>query len=173
MQDWWTPRKPTDEIRATPWLHPAAVLYLNSLIKPDWRILEHGAGGSTLWFAERAASVVSIEASQEWREAIRAVAPSNVTLLAHLPPVAREYDLMLIDGLREERPMMIRLSRLYVKPGGVIVLDNAIHQEFAAERLALQKYCRAHISIDANPPGAHYCVTDFYRVPGDKDATWI
>src|SRR5438874_13577508 len=44
-----------------PWLGFRAIKHLDRLIKPDWRVLEFGSGMSTIWFARRCATLVSIK----------------------------------------------------------------------------------------------------------------
>ena len=52
MSVWFSPSRPNN-VKPIPWLPPAAVNYLDQLLSPEMRVLEYGAGGSTLWLAER------------------------------------------------------------------------------------------------------------------------
>lgn len=49
-----------------PWLVYEAVDWLRSYLKPNMRVFEWGAGGSTLFFARRVQFVVSVEHDSEW-----------------------------------------------------------------------------------------------------------
>jgi len=49
-----------------PWMTFTAVAWLSAQIRPDWSVFEYGSGGSTLFFADRAGRVVSIEHDEEW-----------------------------------------------------------------------------------------------------------
>lgn len=159
---WYAPRRP-EEMEAYPWLHPTAVEYLGELLRPNWRVLEHGAGGSTLWFADRAAKVVSIEHTLQWREEVRRVAPANVTLLESLPEAGQIYNLFLIDGEREMRGRCINAAPLLVKPGGWVVLDNANRPEYADERDGLRAHAKLVARFDNNIPRSLYFVTEFWQ----------
>lgn len=44
-----------------PWMNFRVIAWLESYLKPDMRVFEYGSGGSTLFFAERVAHVVSVE----------------------------------------------------------------------------------------------------------------
>lgn len=159
---WYLPRSPA-EIIHYPWLHPSAVSYLEGLLRPDWRVLEHGAGGSTLWFAERVSKVVSIEHNPEWRMKVRELAPTNVALLETLPEASQDYDLFFIDGAPADRGHNIDAAHLYLKPGGWVVLDNANRPEYILERESLKDHAKMVARFDNNIPRSLYFVTEFWQ----------
>jgi hypothetical protein len=129
-----------------PWMVPAAVERLDELIRPTWQVLEFGSGASTVWYAERAAHVVSLEDDRAWLEAVRerlgACAPERCDLrlveLPDFPSVAAEFapdtfDLVIIDS--NEAAGMTRsdcaaAARPLVKPGGLVVIDDSDIREF-------------------------------------------
>ncbi len=163
---WYAPRSP-DEITTQPWLHPEAVKYLEELLQPDWSVLEHGAGGSTLWLAARAAKVVTVEHDQLWAMKVRELAPTNVTLLTQLPAKTLEpydYDLFLIDGERSERGECLDRASMLVKRGGWVVLDNANRPAYAGQREGLREIAKLKARFDNNIPISHYFVTEFWRL---------
>ena len=49
-----------------PWFSYAAIDFLEDYLDPSLAVFEYGSGGSTLFFARRAASVVSVEDNPEW-----------------------------------------------------------------------------------------------------------
>lgn len=51
---------------ALPWLTFAATAELSRIVSPTSRVFEYGAGGSTLFFAERAAFLASVEHNEDW-----------------------------------------------------------------------------------------------------------
>lgn len=73
---------------AIPWMPDAAVEWLHARVTSDMHVFEWGAGGSTLFFAARAASVTTVEHDAAWfahvNKALRKHAATNVTL--HLRP---------------------------------------------------------------------------------------
>lgn len=168
---WASPGQP-GELRQTPWLHPSIVLYLDAIIQPDWSILEHGAGGSTLWFAQRAARVVSIEHHPDWREAVAALAPDNVTMMDDEIDIGygREFDLFLIDGQRQMRASWALIADELVKPGGLVVFDNCNRpdEQYPLARLHLQETAYNYITFQVCPPNHKYAVTEIYRMPGGE-----
>jgi hypothetical protein len=111
-----------------PWLTYPAINFLASLDLKSARVLEYGAGNSTLWFAERCRSVVSYEDHPEWARIVRQKlnGRSNVTVIesALVPPAPDGvFDLALIDGLH--RAEAAALARGAVAPDGLIVFDNS------------------------------------------------
>ena len=70
-ENYWTGRQCLPE--GYPWLVPAAVTRLHALLEQGapQRVLEWGAGGSTLFFARRVASVLSVERNPQWVQQVR------------------------------------------------------------------------------------------------------
>lgn len=163
MDKWYQPRSAA-RMKPYPWLCERAVEYLNNLIRPDMTVLEHGAGGSTLWLAERVKYVTSVESNLDWYEALRKRIPNNVTVVLgdgvlYLAPV----DLLFIDGEPvEKRALWITAAHRLVLPGGVLVLDNANRPEYEREREGLLEYFTLTETINANFSGMRYLVTEFY-----------
>jgi len=61
---------------------------IERLLTSDARVLEFGAGGSTLWLAARTREVHSVEHEQEWVNKITVVQPKNVTVHWRQPAFA-------------------------------------------------------------------------------------
>jgi hypothetical protein len=76
-----------------PLLPFAAVDYLESRICPASAVFEYGSGGSTLWLAERAGSVMSVEHDAEWYSRVAHELESSgladCTLLLRTPETSR------------------------------------------------------------------------------------
>ncbi len=167
--EWWKRSKP-EEMTARPWLHPEVTRYLEKLVRPEYRVLEHGSGGSTLWLAARAEHVISVEADFEWYQAVNSLAPANVTLMfcQNFPHLVGAFDLVLIDGEPvEQRIAYIEAVRRLVKPGGWVVLDNANRPEYAEQRE--QMLCDGveyWVTFNMNMPGTKFLVTEFYKLRG-------
>lgn len=51
-----------------PWIPPSATRRISQRLSPASRVLEIGAGMSTLWLAARCGSLLSIEADREWHD---------------------------------------------------------------------------------------------------------
>lgn len=143
-----------------PWIPFAAKRRLERAVSKGTRVFEYGAGGSTLWFADRGATVVSVEHDPEWYERMRALVPANVTLLLREPePFAGLRDVpsylstdpryrglwfrAYARSIDERGPFdvvfvdgrsrvscAIHGSRA-LNPGGLLVLDDSERREYA------------------------------------------
>jgi predicted O-methyltransferase YrrM len=169
MSKWYQP-SPRNKLQPIPWLHPDVIAHLESLIQPDWEILEHGSGGSTLWFAERCKEVYAVENDPDWQAIVKDHAPANVVIWGQvdLSNVRTNFpfDLLLIDGVPVgDRAKWIEAAPTIVKPGGWVVLDNCNRPEYAREREALQKIAAEFLTINGNEGQTQYLMTEFYRMP--------
>lgn len=62
-----------------PWLVFSSISFLESWLKKNMNVFEYGSGGSTLYFAEKTATVVSVEHDKAWYEnAKKAILDSGV-----------------------------------------------------------------------------------------------
>lgn len=171
MKLWYEPSTPR-EIEAKPWLSLEATLFLKGLLMPEWKILEHGSGGSTLWFAGLVAKVTAIEADPAWYEAIVKCGMPNVKMILwkqaersmRLPPgLEPPYDLMLVDGEPiEDRDLFLREAGILVKPGGWVVLDNCNRPEYRDGRTAIMRMADRFQTI--NSQNGQYLNTEFYHL---------
>lgn len=130
-----------------PWLTPAAILLLENWLKGTDRGFEWGSGRSTLWFAQRVSYMVSIEDNAEWHDHVRKSLNQKGLMekvehrfiacdwVERSEPVAHPYadaieefaddsfDFVLVDG--NIRLPCMRKAQAKLKPGGLLVLDNA------------------------------------------------
>ena len=122
---------------ALPWYSYPAIDFLAARDFRSKRVLEFGAGQSSVWWGKRARSVLSLEETEEWAQHVRAIAPPNVSL-AVMPMdsprscvtavekrLASEdlFDVVVIDGLF--RMELIPVALQHVSADGIIVCDNA------------------------------------------------
>ena len=165
MQQWWKPNR-ADLDNPVPWLCAEAIAYLESLLSPIMTVLEHGSGGSTLWFAQRVKRVLAVENDPDWVAALAPRLPKNAKVISDvgLTKIERNWDLVLIDGEPVgDRCYWMREAPRFVKSGGYIVLDNANRNELAADRAWLMENATLLTSIDAGISQMTYAVTDFYQ----------
>lgn len=54
-----------------PWFAFQSIRHIESLLRPDMKIVEYGGGYSTLWWASRVSSVTTVERSKEWSDEIQ------------------------------------------------------------------------------------------------------
>ncbi len=128
-----------------PWFTYPAILWMDAHVENDDSVFEFGAGYSTLWFAKRVKSVVSVEHDPHWIEKLSSYISSNVELIvkhalrdeagslegATSSDYARvisaypdeSFDIIVIDGM--ERVSCAATSAGKVKEDGIIVFDNS------------------------------------------------
>lgn len=121
--------------RTQPWISYRAASEIKRVLRPEWRVLEFGAGMSTLWFAKRVSFVLSIEANRDWYEWVRRQLSTrgitNVELRLRLEPdayaaaVKRKdglFDFVLIDG--DWRARCVKPSLRAVCAESFLYIDN-------------------------------------------------
>lgn len=114
--------------RPVPWITYPAIRFLEPRITATFNIFEFGSGLSTLWWADRAASITSVEHDRGWHERIAKKAPANARLLledgdGYIQAASGQiYDVIVVDGIR--RPDCARHAIGSLGSAGVLVWDN-------------------------------------------------
>lgn len=79
-----------------PWITFRAIDWLDTYLKPDMRVFEYGAGGSTLYFAKRAGEVISVEHDESFYHWVKDIlaqrARTNCDLMLHRSEPCEESD---------------------------------------------------------------------------------
>ena len=123
--------------RDEPWLTPDSVKFLSQTLRSSDVGLEFGSGRSTLWLASRLAYLVSVESDRVWFDRVQETLRESghrddrVSLVfaeqpdeyLAMPPGLDGLDFCLIDGKYRDR--CARLAARIVKPGGLLVVDDA------------------------------------------------
>lgn len=143
-----------------PWVTYDALRRLESMVTPTMRVFEFGAGGSTVFFAKRAAEVVSVEHDAGWQQLVKdeLADRSNVEYILaepeprtpgdapdalsrnypehHFTTYAHSID-RFDDGSFDlvlvdgrARVASARQSYAKVRPGGRLVLDNSERPDY-------------------------------------------
>ncbi len=127
-----------------PWLTPAAIRLLSTLLRPTDRGAEFGSGRSTTWLAARVAALTSVEHDPRWHEAVtaelkdRGLGNVEYILAAEDQPADRggesayaqaalafpdaSLDFALVDGRYRDYSAKFIMPKL--KPGGMLIIDN-------------------------------------------------
>jgi len=131
-----------------PWFSYAAIDFLEEFLEPHMTVFEYGSGGSTLFFARRARSVLSVEDNDRWHELVtsRLELKGLVNASMKLCPFDFKsaagfdqsdyllampddrFDIIVVDGSEEWnliRPICFEKAQKHVKKGGVIVVDDS------------------------------------------------
>ena len=125
-----------------PWWSYAANDFIEDRLSPSMKILEFGAGSSTLWLSRLVDSVLSIENDAGWVERLRPELSDNVTLVYlekpeclnsdYIPNYFREgFDMMVIDPLAH-RINCAKSGLPFLKKNGVVVWDNTDGPDWSA-----------------------------------------
>lgn len=127
------------KINPKPWLTEESINFLEEFLKSNPRtVLELGSGGSTIWFSKRAFKLISFEHDLRWYELINAQVKDlqNVdykfykgtyfNFINELPDSF--FDLVIVDG--KDRIECIQNSVRVLKPGGILMLDDAQREQY-------------------------------------------
>jgi hypothetical protein len=114
-----------------PWYTYPAIEYIKQLDFSTKTVFEYGSGNSSLFWASLAKSVLSIEDDRDWYNKILSLSKPNLEI--RLVPNKTDYvneilrcdtfDVIIIDGSHRFECAHNAIQRL--KPGGMIILDNA------------------------------------------------
>jgi predicted O-methyltransferase YrrM len=127
-----------------PWLPFTLIDDLAGRIRDGDRVFEYGGGGSTLWFLDRGAHVVTVEHHPGWAAQLRnTVDVDRWTMLErsldggatdYVDAIAEfedeSFDLVIVDGRERSRCAMAAMDK--VKPGGWLIVDDADRPRYAA-----------------------------------------
>lgn len=142
-------------MRALPWITVGAMAFLTKYVRdhPQMKVLEFGAGGSTLWLAKHSRQIVSVEHVPEWavkvKERVAEMAGDGILDMRCLPRPydsvcdgfrADHFDLVFVDG--RDRVRCVAASIRCLKPGGVLMLDNSDRLRYAPVRQRLADWSR-------------------------------
>lgn len=127
------PGKPRRPLRPEPVLARAATLLLGAMAE-GVQVFEFGSGGSTLYLAQRAAWLVSVEHDADWAAAVRAgleryelgaeVRQVEINGMANAISGEGLWDLVFVDCIDSQRKRAIANGARHVKPGGWLVADD-------------------------------------------------
>jgi hypothetical protein len=124
-------RKVFGKLPEMPWFTFTAIGRIEQIIQPTWNMIEFGSGMSTKWFAERVATIHSIESNPTWHARVAPTLPKN----AKYELRAREtyadiaeyqdgyFDFAVVDG--EVRANCMRSVLPKIKSGGYVYFDNS------------------------------------------------
>lgn len=131
--------------KPVPWWTHAANEWVKPRIRSTDRVFEYGSGASTLWLAQHAKSVVSVEHDVAWYEKVRATLPDNAQVVlqpsrgetsddisAPYAACIRDYgppfDIIVVDGM--ERNACARLASTMLSDSGIVIFDNSHRQSY-------------------------------------------
>lgn len=127
-----------------PWLPFRLIDELGQKVGSGSRVFEYGGGGSTLWFLEQGAEVVTVEHHPGWAgELGKRITSDRWTLLqrsadndyADYVGAIEEYDddsfdVVVVDGRERARCLTAALPK--VRPGGLLIVDDVDRVKYHA-----------------------------------------
>jgi len=159
-----------------PWYTYPAIDYLRRLDTSGMRVFEYGCGFSTLFWAAKSKSVVSIEDNSEWFQKVKSSMPGNVSLHLIRDPdqyihaindktvgTDELYDVIIIDAKHRNETARAAIAR--VSPGGLLILDNSDWYPETATLLSASGFTRIDM-IGFGPINSYTWCTSLFLKPG-------
>jgi precorrin-6B methylase 2 len=142
---------PQNQHGLCPWFTYSSIDFLDQVVAPHARVLEIGSGASTIWWALRGATVVSLESSVSWCERTLAVAKSrgvqsNIELIqvdsadqaiSKISESSGKFDVVVNDGIEPRGELSFALWEK-LDSSGLFVWDNSEREEYAPGIAALR-----------------------------------
>ena len=186
--EWLRQRTAATMTMRMPWWPYDAVAWMTANISPDTCVFEYGGGGSTLWLADRDASVTTVEHDREWHRQLADSLPAAARLLFR-PPTASgiitsavapgffddyataidekpdaSLDLVIVDG--RARVECAHRAMPKVKPGGLLLLDDTDRARYQSAVDLLHGWER-HVFTGLKPGQRSPAQTSVWRCPAD------
>ena len=154
-----------------PWFTYPAIRLLEQRVRPDWRVLEFGAGMGTLWWSQRVHEVVAIEHDAAWADLIASRSSARVLPGSASDPAGYvdkalacgTFQVVIVDGLFRQECLDAVPGLL--APGGVAILDDAQRPEYTQAVAALRQHGFKALELHGPQPVSKHpgCTALFYR----------
>lgn len=123
-----------------PWFTYPAVEFLTERLNNTMKVFEFGSGNSTLFFAERANQIISVEHNKDWYNKISKQSPANSKIIYAKADHSNEYldvlkmsnqkfNIIIVDGIYRNECLIESIS--YLSENGVIILDDSERLEYS------------------------------------------
>ena len=128
-------REPVDKNnQPIPWFTYPSINFFTNRLNKNLNVFEFGSGNSSLFFAERVKSLISVEHNNQWFEKIKNFLPYNSKLsyvdsntpAQYLEPLKvsnDKFDIIIVDGLYRNECLIESIN--YLTDEGLIVLDDS------------------------------------------------
>lgn len=160
--------------KALPWVTYSFIDFIKERINKTQHIFEYGSGSSTLFYAERAATVTSVEHDKNWFENVKNTSPANAEMIfcqletngeyaKKATLLNKKFDIIIVDG--RDRVNCCKYSINALSPNGVLVLDDSERKVYDAARTFLKEKGFKEISFSGISPGLFYekATSVFYK----------
>lgn len=115
-----------------PWYTYPAIEYLRSFAFNECDVFEFGAGNSSVFWARRSRSIISVENNADWFHYVNNIAQNNQLVIHRslendyvrsLSEQCKLFHIIVIDGQWRDRCVSEAIK--YLANGGMILLDNS------------------------------------------------
>lgn len=157
-----------------PWYTYSAIYFLEKNIASHLCIFEYGSGNSTLWWADRVSSVLSVEHNMPWFDYMKVRIPTNIDYrycelidggeyCKTISKFNKQFDIIIIDG--RDRNNCAKYAIKAIKDDGVIVWDNSDRSAYIEGFQFLSKNGFKRIDFHGNGPinNHDWSTSIFYR----------
>ncbi|MDN3587322.1 FkbM family methyltransferase [Pedobacter aquatilis] len=162
------------EGKALPWVTYSFIDFIKNRINKTHNIFEYGSGNSTIFYADKAGSVTSVEHDKSWFEKVKNTSPSNAEMIycelqrdgAYAKKAAllnKKFEIIIVDG--RDRVRCCKYSLDALTNDGVIVLDDSEREVYNPARVLLLEQGFKEISFSGISPGLFYekATSVFYK----------
>lgn len=157
-----------------PWMNYPAIDLLRQHLTNDLALFEYGSGYSTLFFAGRVGSVISVEGDKAWIEKLQPELPANA-IVRYCPEDSNGdycrsilvdkqlFDVIIIDG--RDRVNCLKQSITKLSKRGILLLDDAQRSEYKSGIDWVVNQGFKHLSLEGLQPNGFEAgrVSLFYR----------
>lgn len=159
---------------ALPWVTYSFIDFIKNRITKKHLVFEFGSGNSTLFYAQRAKQVVSVEHDKDWFDKIKNASPANAEMIfselesngsySKMPlSTGKKYHIIIVDG--RDRVNCCKNALAALTNDGVLVLDDSEREFYQPAIKFLKKSGYKEVSFSGISPGLFYYKTTsvFYR----------
>lgn len=122
-----------------PWITYPVISFLEERLRKDMRVFEYGSGNSTLWFASRVNSIISVEHDKEWADYVKKTIPGNAQLMYRELSYGGDYGktvleqqdpfhIIIVDG--RDRIFCAKNAAQKLTDDGIIIFDNSDRDDY-------------------------------------------
>jgi hypothetical protein len=160
--------------KALPWVTYSFIDFIRERINKTQHIFEYGSGSSTIFYAERAGSVTSVEHDKSWFDKVKNTSPGNAEMIfcqlekdgeyaKKATLLGKKFDIIIVDG--RDRVNCCKYSVDALSENGVLVLDDSEREVYSAARVLLKAQGFKEISFSGISPGLFYekATSVFYK----------
>jgi hypothetical protein len=157
-----------------PWVTYPFIQFISEKKLADLEIFEFGSGNSTLFYANKAAHVSSVEHNKFWYDKIKSTMPLNVELSYcelgdgdeysnYAMRTGKLYDMIIVDGSERVKCCLNNIGAL--KSTGIVVLDDTELKNWDEAVAFLKGKGFKKLDFWGTAPNVYYlrCTSIFYR----------